>query len=507
MTNQKMNEKNIPILVGASQFTQRWEDGKMPLEPLELIKKVSQSAIDDCESPNIARQIDAVFVVNIFGWGYENAPAELSEKLGLKPQKQFYSTFGGNTPQYLVTKICRALANGELKMALLTGGEANYGLTKALKAGMKLDWTPKKSPQRIDGDNQPGASDLANNYELFLLTTAYPMFETALRAQAQRSIAEHQQYIGSLYEKIAQAAAQNPFAWSQEAYSATEIAEPSEENRYVAFPYTKRMCSNNNVDQAAALILTTVGEAEKWGIPREKWVFPQAGVDLYDVWDFERRPSLTESPAIRHATQLALAQSGLQLADIQAFDIYSCFPAAVQIGRKEIGLAMDDPRPYSLTGGLSFFGGPWNNYSMHAIATAIAKIRNNELSNVLVSALGWYITKHSIGIYGKNPPKNINHWLSADYEKIQAKINAQALPEPLTQANGELRIIAYSLVYGRNNMPQKGIVLGELADGRRTFAFLEATETELLAFQNEELVGKIGQVTYNEAKKRNFVKI
>jgi acetyl-CoA C-acetyltransferase len=502
-----MNEKKIPVLVGASQLTQRWADGTMPLEPLELIKQASQAAIADCEAPNLSAQIDGVFVVNIFGWGYENAPAELSEKLGLNPNKLFYSTFGGNTPQYLVTKICRELAQGKLKMALLTGGEANYGLSKALKAGIKLDWTPKKNPQRTDGDNQPGASDLANNYELFLLTTAYPMFETALRAHAQRNMQEHQQYLGNLYEKIAQVAAQNPFAWSQEAYSAPEITKPSEENRYVAFPYTKRMCSNNNVDQAAALLLTTVGEAEKLGIPREKWVFPQAGVDLYDIWDFERRPSLSESPAIRYATQLALAQSGLQLADIQAFDIYSCFPAAVQIGRKEIGLAEDDPRPYSLTGGLSFFGGPWNNYSMHAIATVVNKIRNNELKNVLVSALGWYITKHSIGIYGKEASENLSNWLAADYTEIQNKIDAQALPEPLAQANGEFRIIAYSLVYGRNNMPQKGIVLGELTNRQRAFAFLEASEAELLAWQSEELVGKIGQVTYNEAKKRNFLRL
>ncbi|MCU0446223.1 MAG: acetyl-CoA acetyltransferase [Microscillaceae bacterium] len=502
-----MNEKNLPILVGASQLTQRWQDDKMPSEPLTLLQQVSQTALADCEVLNIAAHIDSVWVVNIFGWGYEDAPTELSQRLGLNPQKKFYSTFGGNTPQYLVNKICRQLAQGEIKMALLTGGEANYGLSKALKAGMKLDWTPKKNARQIDGDNRPGASDLANNYELFLLTTAYPMFETALRARAKRGIAEHQQYIGNLYAPLAQAAAQNPFAWSPVAYTAQEIAEPNDDNRYVAFPYTKRMCANNNVDQAAALILTTVGEAEKLGIPRQKWVFPQVGVDLYDIWDFERRPDLCESPAIRHATQLALAQADLQLADIEAFDLYSCFPAAVQVARQAMGIADTDPRPYSLTGGLSFFGGPWNNYSMHAIATTVDKIRQNQYQSVLVSALGWYITKHAIGIYGKNPPKSISHWLSDDYTDIQNQINAQALPEPVAQAQGDFKVLAYSLVYGRNNMPQKGIVLGELSDGKRAFAFIEASESELWVMQNLELVGRVGQVRYDEAKKRNFVKL
>lgn len=500
-----MNKKNTPIIVGISQFTQRWEDGKLPLHPLALCQKVAEEAIADAEAFGLKDKIDGLFVVNIFGYGYEDAPAELNEKLGLNAQKQFYSTFGGNTPQYLVNKICRKLEAGELKMALLTGGEANYGFSKALKSGIALNWPPKKQTKKMDGENLPGASDIANNYEMFLMTNAYPIFETALRAKSGRSIAEHQQYIGSLYEKMASVASQNPYAWSNEAFSSKEIYEASEENRYVAFPYTKRMCANNNVDQACALILTTVGEAEKIGIPSEKWVFPLAGADLWDIWNFEQRPSLTESPAIRQATQLALAQAGLQLADIQAFDIYSCFPSAVQIARQEIGLIEDDSRPYTLTGGLSLFGGPWNNYSMHAIATTVEKIRKGEYQNVMITALGWYITKHSIGIYGKKPPKNT--WLSVNYDEIQTQINAQALPEAITQAEGEMKILGYSLLFGRGETPNKGIVLGELQNKQRAFAYIEATEAEFAQMMQIELVGKIGQVYYNEQKKRNFIKI
>jgi acetyl-CoA C-acetyltransferase len=500
-----MNEKNTPIIVGLSQFTQRWEEGKMPLHPLALCQKVAEEAIADTGSTTLKAQIDGLFIVNIFGYGYEDAPAELNASMGLNAQRQFYSTFGGNTPQYLVNKICRELAAGELKVALLTGGEANYGFTKALKSGMALNWPPKKQAKKIDGDNLPGASDTANNYEMFLLTNAYPIFETALRAKAGRSVSEHRQYIGQLYEKMALMASQNPYAWSQEAYSSQDIYEASEDNRYVAFPYTKRMCANNNVDQACALILTTVGEAEKLGISPEKWVFPLAGTDLWDIWNFEQRPDLTESPAIRQATQLALSKANLQLADIQAFDIYSCFPSAVQIGRKEIGLPENDSRPYTLTGGLSLFGGPWNNYSMHAIATTVEKIRKGEYQNVMVSALGWYITKHSIGIYGKNPTSN--NWLSGNYEDIQAEIKSKALPQALTQAEGEMKVLGYSLLFGRGETPNKGIVLGELATGQRAFAYIEATEAEFAQMMTIELVGKTGLVTYNEQKKRNFIKI
>jgi acetyl-CoA C-acetyltransferase len=495
---------NTPVIVGSSQLTQRWQEGKMPLSPLAMIAQVTREATEDSGKVSVLAHIDGVFIANIFGWGYEDACGELAQMLGIQPKRTFYSTFGGNTPQAMVNQACVALEKGELQAVLLSGGEANYGLTKALKSGMKLDWTPKKNPAKMDGINRAGASDLENNYDLYLMTNAYPLFESALRAKAGRSLEAHQQYLGKLYEPFAKVASQNPFAWANNAFSATQIALPDEDNRYVAFPYTKRMCANNNVDQAVALILTTVGNAEKWGISPEKWVFPSGGADLYDIWDFACRPDLTESPALKRASESALAQAGLSLADIDAFDLYSCFPAAVQIAQKAIGIPESDAHPMTLTGGLSFFGGPWNNYSMHAIAEAVAKIRENPSQNILINALGWYITKHSVGIYSKKAPAE--SWQNRDFTTFQAEIDAQALPEPVAKAEGSLKVLAYSLYCDRNGEPNKGVVLGEMVDGRRTFACIDTPPTEWTRWMQQELVGQVGQVYYEESKKRNFVK-
>ena len=62
----------------------------------------------------------------------------------------------------------------------------------------------------------------------------------------------------------------------------------------------------------------------------------------------------------------AVAQETFHMADctiseIDAFDIYSCFPSAIQIACDEIGLDIDDPRNLTVTGGLPYFGGPGNN--------------------------------------------------------------------------------------------------------------------------------------------------
>ena len=152
------------------------------------------------------------------------------------------------------------------------------------------------------------------------------------------------------------------------------------------------------------------------------------GADLNDIWNVTRRPCLHESPAIRHASRLALEQAGMGLEAIGAFDLYSCFPSAFEIARREVGIGADDPRTLSVTGGLPFFGGPGNNYSMHAIATVVDLIRQDRSLNAMVTANGWYLTKHSVGVYGGTPPAR--PWSDRDDSALQRSIDARALPAP-----------------------------------------------------------------------------
>jgi len=87
------------------------------------------------------------------------------------------------------------------------------------------------------------------------------------------------------------------------------------------------------------------------------------------------------------------------------FDIYSCFPSAVQIACDEFGIEHNDSRGLTLTGGLPYFGGPGNNYSMHGIVEMIRRARENESEFGLLNANGWYLTKHSMGIYSCQVPE------------------------------------------------------------------------------------------------------
>ena len=164
------------------------------------------------------------------------------------------------------------------------------------------------------------------------------------------------------------------------------------------------MNSNNSVEQGAVLLLCSVEAAERLGVPRDRWVFPHAGTDAHDTAAVSTRGDLHSSPAIRAAGRQALALAGIGIDDIAHVDLYSCFPSAVQVAANELGLAIDDAaRPLTVTGGLSFAGGPWNNYVTHSIATMVDRLRANPGDYGMCTANGGFITKHAIGIYSSEP--------------------------------------------------------------------------------------------------------
>ena len=233
---------------------------------------------------------------------------------------------------------------------------------------------------------------------------AYPLFENALRAANGWTLQEHRARIGALWSRFSEVAAGNPHAWIRTARTPDEIVTPGPGNRMVSFPYPKLCTANMQVDQGAAFIVCSVAAARAAGVPEERWVFPLAGADANDHWFISERPELHRSPAIRLAGAAALEQAGLGIDDIAFVDLYSCFPVVVQMAAGELGLALDDPdRPLTLTGGLTFGGGPGNNYTSHGIAQAVGALRRAPDSAALVSGLGWYATKHSLGVYAVAP--------------------------------------------------------------------------------------------------------
>ena len=316
------------------------------------------------------------------------------------------------------------------------------------------------------------------------------------------TIEEHRKYMGALLERFSKVASKNPLSWTQKLFSADEITTPSPKNRRVVHPYTKRMCANNFVDQAGTIIVASEEIAELLNIDRKYWIYIMGGVDLKNINEIYRRPRLDSSPAIREGSRIALEQAGLELADIDKFDLYSCFPSIVEIFMKELGIKEDDPRELTVTGGLPYFGTPLSNYSLHAIINTVELIRTDSSLKVMVIANGGYNTKQSIGIYGTKPPTM--DWGVQDVSKIQESILKRKLPDIVEKVNGKLTVEGYSIIYDRTGQPKRGVLVGSLENGDRALAIIATESGMLFTLENQELVGKNFVIKYDANIDRNI---
>jgi acetyl-CoA C-acetyltransferase len=498
-----MSHKNWPIIIGAAQFAQPKET-QNPLDPLNLIAKASKEALEDTGINNVNEFVDTLYLVYFSSWSYEDAPSELSKLLKINPSFKHFSSSGGNTSQRLLNKAALSISEGKSKMILIAGGEAWNSFTLNRKGKLDLGWPEKKDSIFPEGGEWKMLNDFESKYGLNTPSISYALFETALRAASGRSLEEHQRHIGKLYEQFSKVAANNPYTSGDEKLSTQEISTPTPSNRIINHPYTKYMCSNPFVDLSGAVLMTSQEYAEELNIEPSKWVYLMGGATLHNLFDITPRPTLLTSPAVEHASQLSLAQAGLKLEDIDMFDFYSCFPSMVQIIRNALNIKEDDPRPFTITGGMSFFGGPWNNYSMHPVATAVDLIRKDPSLKIMVVANGGYNTKESVGIYGNQPP--IKSWGMNEVSAAQEEISKGEQLDVVEKTNGIVAIEAYTITYNKVGKPTMGIILGHLEDGSRTLAMLIPDSKTLEQLTQLELVGKKFHVFHDRKKGINYLK-
>jgi acetyl-CoA C-acetyltransferase len=497
-------EDRTPVLVGVGQCVQKEKDVEKAKSPLHLMEDAARLAAKDAGiGDKLWQHVDNITVVRFitdspdarrlpFG-RYGNAPKSLGNMLGANASKNCYGPTGGNTPQMLVNHTAELIANGETEVALVAGAEAFATMMRALGQGKMLPWHDEPGGTRIDvGYEREGVTEVEKAHKLQFPVNIYPMFENAIRGQKKRSVREHQLAIGKLMAPFTEVAAKHPQAWFPIARTAEEIATPSDDNRYVGFPYTKYMNAIMQVDQGAAVVMMSVKKARELGIPQEKWVFLHGCADANDLWYPTERVNYYSSPAIRMMGKKAFAMSGWTVGDIDYFDLYSCFPSAVQIGRNELGIAEDDKRPLTVTGGLPYFGGAGNAYVMLSIATMIEKLRAKPGTKGLVTSNGWYVTKHGLGLYSTDPVKG--SWKREKPATYQAEIDAEAHPVVNEQPKGRAKIETYTVVNGRDGA-EFAILFGRLDDtGARFVAHTPNDKPILQDFMERDQLGRSGTV-------------
>ncbi|WP_448586094.1 acetyl-CoA acetyltransferase [Thermaurantiacus sp.] len=473
MTSETIDPRT-PVLVGVGQWVDRTSAPGEGLSPMDMLATAARAALADSgASGDVAALIDAIAVVRLFqdsGFGapfgkQNNLPWSLARRIGAVPRRYLYGPVGGNTPQMLANLFMAEIAAGAHEVVLLAGCEPIRTQSRAQKAGITLDWA-EDAPTDAETPGKDGRfvspHELAHG--IALPVNVYPLFENALAAHYGREPVAHRRAIGELMARFTEVAATNPFAQIPVARTAEELITPAGDNRYIGYPYTKYLNANMFVDQAAALLLMSVAAADRLGVPAAKRVFLHGSADTVEKVLVTERVNYWSSPAIRVGGQAALAAADATISDIAHIDLYSCFPSAVEIAADELGIAHDDPRGLTLTGGLPYFGGPGNNYSMHAIAEVAARCRAAPGSRGLVFANGGYLTKHSFGIWSTAP----RPFHRADPATYQQEIDAMASPPLVEKPEGPGTIETFTVIHDRGE-PAFAIVIGRLADGGGRF--------------------------------------
>jgi acetyl-CoA C-acetyltransferase len=508
--NEMAIDPQTPVLVGVGQCVDHWDGANTAVapDPSSLRLAAANAALEDCGARGeVLAAINRVIVVRTMLDSVEgapqpfgrcsNPPGTLAAGLGIANVRLIYSVVGGDQPQALVNEAADAIFSGVADTILIAGAEATAALKAATRKRMKLDWSAGAVGPMEDrglGSVLLSGYELANG--LGSPTQTYPVFEHALRARLGLNREEHVALMSELWAGFSQVAAANPYAQFPTTRSAEFLATGSRENYAVADPYLKWHVAQDAVNQGAAVILSSVGRATAMGIDPAKFVYLHGYAKATDRLVTERA-DLSRSVAMEASLKLALAASGKTAADIAHFDLYSCFPCAVLLAAETLGLDWRHTKT-TVTGGLPFFGGAGNNYSMHAIATLVERLRAKPAEFGLILANGGFLSKQAVGIYSATPKAD---WAPVSSATIQQAIDDA--PAPALLAETTEAVIDTFTVTSSKGHPARGYVIASSPKGRILARVRTGHRATLTALQTDDPIGKSIRITHE--KGFNFV--
>jgi len=480
-------DARTPVLVGTGQFVQRVVDPREGLEPLKMMAEALERAADDAGSRELLRAADSVRVCHGL-WDYSNPAAWLAERFGADGAQTALGMISGTTVNKLIGGAALEIQRGRRDVALIVGGEAEHSRRSAKRAGVELPVTelPDSRPDLTVGWTGPMPSHPERELGVRIPTQWFALIDNALRAKHGRSPAEHRLHIAELWARFSAVAGGNPNAWIRKPMSAADIAEATPDNRMTTYPYTKFMCSNMVVDQAAAVIVCSLEAARRFGVSEDRFVFPLAATDCGGVPGLSHRPAFDREPAMEIAGRRALELQGIAAADLDYVDLYSCFPAAVQLSAQALGL--DIERELTVTGGNTFAGGPFNNYVLHATGAMMDRLRAEPGSVGLVTGVGGCLSTHAFSLYSTEPPAR-----GFQHEELSDAVAAVPQAEFVAEHEGVATIESYAPTY-KEGIPDSAAIALKTDAGERTWA-LSQDPGFFDAIQHEELIGRRARIS------------
>ena len=482
-----ININQAPVIVGTGQINDRQDDISKALDAGTLMQAAIIQANEN-SGGRALRSVDTLELVRLFSAPMDGIVDRLQSALpGLRSRPEFI--YGhGNTPMLLLNRAASRIARGEVETCIISGAEAYLSEKRLATLTAGAAGHPDMMKKNLEGK----ADAVRRTYGLVTPIEIYPLFENAMRAAWGQTLEAAQAESADIWSKFSEVAAQNPNAWIQRPYSPHDILKTGPGNRKLNFPYSTLMVANNSVNQGAAIIICSYSKARALGIPEENMIFVGAGAAATEPQDVLARDTLSSSPSLRATIGAALERNTLDAAQFDHLELYSCFPCVPKHARRVANFRQD--LPFTVTGGLTFAGGPIRNYMMHAAASMVDKLRDSGTYGLLFGNGGYLSEAHAL-VLSRMPI--LSDGLKADFNIQQRADNLRGeVPILHTDYVGPGQIESYTVAHDRAGEPQFGTIVGRTPNGHRFLCRAEPDQAmmEFLMSGKTEPVGTSGRV-------------
>ncbi len=489
-------DKTAPVLIGVGEASGSRLGIEWP-SPALLAGSAIKAALDDSgKAAALAAVIDCIAATRTFedsglsmGTGSpDNAPHAYALAGGIAPSHFVYADVGGQSPQALVNEFAGAVKRGEYRAVIIAGAEAIGTTKRARKQGAELNWR-QASDVSLDSriSNYPILSRAEIRHGIISMPLAYGWIETARRARLGFDFESYQIEMAKLWAQMSQKSLDAEHAQFPKQMDTNALTADTADNYRITEIYRRWMVAQDAVDLGGALILTTAGMAKELGIEPAKMIWLTGAAEANEP-PLSERANLPGSSAQEFAVKAALDQAEISAADLGPIDIYSCFPCAVFAGIDTMQLPARSHGDYTLTGGLSFFGGPGNGYSLHAIAAMVRSLRADGDKPGLITANGGVLTKQAVGVYSSAQPKTAWPGYAA------AGYHAERVPL-IETPEGKGKILTYTRPVIKG-VTGDATLIAEMENGTRALAVLDAASIP----EGCDILAQIAEITVGEKR-------
>ena len=485
---------NTPVIVGIGFHQERSEDPTECAEPYQLMVHAARRAAEDAGSAALLGQIESISVPQ-GGWEYRNPGKLIGDALGCSSAGSSLADLGV-LQLSLLSELCCAIAAGAQHVGLVTGGEAKFRVLRGAITGHPVVDTEQPedtpAPDVHHTSSDAWCSDLEARRGIASPVEFFAIMESALRYRRGLDVERHRDEIAALYSRLSDVAAANPHAWRRESLSVDAIRNASPKNAMLAFPYTKRHSTQWNVNQAVAIVVCSAARATQLGLKDGGWIYPLAAAQSKHVVPLAQQKRLDSRPGTVLSGERALALAGVTVRDLNAAELYSCFPAAIQSFAQDLQLG--EACPWTVTGAMPFAGGPFNSFSLEGVARMVEVLRGDEPGRRSERRIG--LVSNLSGIFGKQACavfSNVPNPQGYRFEDVTAAVAERDVPLVLNEAYvGPATVIGYTVVFA-GEVPSYAIAICDTPGGERTVARSE-NGALLESMMQQEFCGRVIRV-------------